>query len=175
MRTTLSVALILTASLALWAQDQVQPMDVKPGLWQVTKTTTTGGQVPAGLLEKLTPEQRAKLEERMAARSGQPGKAITYKSCVTQEQINKGFSFAEDRERNLCTSTVVSSTTSKEDLRLECTQNGMKLNGTAHLERIDSENVRARTEFVGTDGARSMNAGSTYTGKWLGSDCGTTK
>jgi hypothetical protein len=148
-------------------------MDVKPGQWEVTMTTTMGGQVPAGLMQKLTPEQRAKFEERMAARSSEPNKPITYKSCVTQEQINKGYSFAEDR--NLCTSTVLSSSRSKEDLRLECTQNGMKLSGTAHLERIDSENVKAHIESAGTDGARTMNADSTYTGKWLGSDCGTTK
>jgi hypothetical protein len=173
MRTTLFVTLIFTSSLALWAADKVQPMDVKVGLWEVTKTTAISGQIPAGLLEKLTPEQRAKLEERMNARSGQPGKPITYKTCVTQEQIDKGYSFAEDR--NLCTSTVVSSTRSKEELRLQCTQNGMKLDGKAHLEAIDSENVKAQTEFTGTDGARNINSNSNFTAKWISPDCGTTK
>ena len=175
MRPTLLVTLIFTSFVVLWAADRVQPMDVKVGLWEVTKTTATSGQIPAGLLGKLTPEQRARLEERMNARSAQSQKPITYKTCVTQEQINKGFSFAEDRDRNLCTSTVVSSTTSQEQMRLECTQNGMKLNGTAHFEAIDSENVKAKTEFAGTDGARDMNADSTYTAKWISSDCGTTK
>lgn len=104
MRPTLLVTLIFTSFVVLWAADRVQPMDVKAGLWEVTKTTATSGQIPAGLLGKLTPEQRARLEERMNARSVQSQKPITYKTCVTQEQINKGFSFAEDRDRNLCTS-----------------------------------------------------------------------
>jgi len=171
MRTTLFVTLIFTSSLALWADDKVQPMDVKAGLWEVTKTTAMSGQIPAGLADKLTPEQRARFEAQMNARSGQ-NKPITYKTCVTQEQINKGFSFADDR--NLCTSTVVSSTRSKEEVRLECAQNGMKLNGTAHLEAIDSENVKAHTEFASTGGDRTMNSNSTFSGKWIGADCGTT-
>jgi hypothetical protein len=148
-------------------------MDVKAGLWEVTKTTAMSGQIPAGLLEKLTPEQRAKLEERMNARSGQPGKPITYKACVTQEQIEKGYSFAEDPK--LCTSTVMSSTRSKEEVRLECMQNGMKLNGTAQLEALDSENVKAQMQFAGTGGDRTMNSNSTFTAKWLGPACGATK
>jgi len=172
-RTTLFVALTFTSFVGLWAQDKIQPMDVKPGLWQVTMTTTMAGQVPADLLQKLTPEQRAKFEERMAARSGEPNKPMTYKSCITQEQINKGYSFAEDRHS--CTSTVVSSSRSKEDVRLECSENGMKLNGTVHLERIDSEDVKAQLESVGTDGERTIHSNATLAGKWLGSDCGTTK
>jgi len=40
------------------------------------------------------------------------------------------------------------------------------------MARKPTENVRARTEFVGTDGARNMKADSTYTGKRLGADCG---
>jgi hypothetical protein len=175
MRTTLFVTLVFASSLALWAQDKVQPvqpMDVKAGLWEVTKTTATSGQIPAALLGKLTPEQRAKFEERMNARSGQSAKPITYKSCVTQDKINKGFSFAEDR--NSCTSTVISSTKSKEEVKLECAQNGMKFNGTAHLEAIDSENVKAKMEVAGTDGDRTMNSNSTFTAKWISADCGTT-
>ncbi|MGA9964087.1 MAG: DUF3617 domain-containing protein [Terriglobales bacterium] len=175
MQSKFVIVLIVASPLALWAADKVQPMDVKVGLWEVTETTASSGQmpVPASLLEKLTPEQRARIEERMNARSGQPKKPITYKTCVTQEQIDKGYSFAEDPK--MCTSTVVSSTTSKEEVRLECMENGMKLNGKAQLEAIDSEHVKAQTQFVGSGGDRMMNSTSTFSAKWLGPSCGDTK
>jgi hypothetical protein len=175
MRTTLFVILIFTSSLALSAEDKLQPLDVKVGLWEVTETSTTSGQlpVPAGLLEKSTPEQRARIEERMNARSSQPKKPVTYKTCLTQEQIDKGYSFAEDPK--LCTSTIAYSTRSKEEVRLECMRNGMKLNGKAQLEAIDSEHVKAQRQFVGTGGDHMMNSASTFSAKWLGPSCGATK
>jgi hypothetical protein len=50
---------------------QVQPLNIKPGLWETTMTIRTAGQLPmaAELLNKLTPEQRAEFEARMQARS----------------------------------------------------------------------------------------------------------
>jgi hypothetical protein len=111
------VVLMVTAS-ALWAADKYQPLDVKTGLWEVSTTISTGGQlpIPADLLEKLTPEQRARFEERMNAKSLQPAKPIVSKNCLTQEQLDKGDSFTENRKS--CTHTIVSSTRSKAEVRL---------------------------------------------------------
>lgn len=52
-----------------------EPLNVKTGLWQVTEISTTSGvpPLPAGMqarLDKMTPEQRAKLEAAMKGRSG---------------------------------------------------------------------------------------------------------
>ena len=87
MRSKLVVVLIITASAGLWAADRYQPLDVKTGLWEVTTTVSTSGQmpIPPDLLAKLTPEQRAKFEQQMSGRSLQPAKT----DCV-QTLFNAG-------------------------------------------------------------------------------------
>lgn len=44
-----------------------QPLNIKTGLWETTSTLKMSGDmpIPAGMLDKLTPEQRARLDERM--------------------------------------------------------------------------------------------------------------
>ena len=46
MRTKLVVVLIITASAGLWATDKYEPLNVKTGLWEVTTTVSTTGQMP---------------------------------------------------------------------------------------------------------------------------------
>jgi hypothetical protein len=174
MQTKVVVVLMVTAS-ALWAADKYQPLDVKTGLWEVTTTISTSGQmpIPADLLEKLTPEQRARFEERMNAKSLQPAKPIVSRNCLTQEQLDKGDSFTENRKS--CTHTIVSSTRSKAEVRLQCEEKDMKFDVKLQFEAIDSENVRGQTQSIATGGDHSMNANSTFTAKWISPNCGTTK
>src|SRR5580692_4017130 len=175
MRSKLVVVLIITASAGLWAADKYQPLDVKTGLWEVTTTVSTSGQmpIPPDLLAKLTPEQRAKFEQQMSGRSLQPAKPIVSKHCLTQEQLDKGDSFAENRKS--CQHTVVSSTRSKAEVRLQCEEKDMKFDVKLQFEAIDSENVRGQTQSIATGGDHSMNANSTFTAKWISPNCGTTK
>jgi hypothetical protein len=175
MRTKLVVVLIITASAGLWAADKYQPLDVKTGLWEVTTTVSTSGQmpIPPDLMAKLTPEQRAKFEQQMSGRSLQPAKPIVSKHCLTQEQLDKGDSFAEDRKS--CQHTVVSSTRSKAEVRMDCEENDMKVEAKVQFEAVDSENVKGQTQTTATGGNRTMNSNSTFTAKWLGPACGATK
>jgi len=171
----LSIALVSLSSVAISAADKIQPLNIKVGLWEVTPIVTATEQmpIPSSLLEKLTPEQRARVEERMNARSSQPAKANTYKHCLTQEELDKGASFGE--RPKACAPTIVSSTSSKIDLRLACVENGVKWEAKAHFEAIDSEKVRGRIESSATGGDHTMNSDSTFTAKWIGPVCGTTK
>jgi hypothetical protein len=59
------LGIVLLLSLTVMAADKIQPLNVKLGLWETTHTTTTSGQmpIPPEMLAKLTPEQRAKMEE----------------------------------------------------------------------------------------------------------------
>src|SRR5580704_9532207 len=169
MRSKRVVVLIITAAAGLWAADKYQPLDVKTGLWEVTTTVSTSGQmpIPPDLLAKLTPEQRAKFEQQMSGRSLQPAKPIVSKHCLTQEQLDKGASFGEDRKS--CQHTVVSSTRSKAEVRMNCEENDMK------VEAVDSENVKGQTQTTATGSNRTMNSNSTFTAKWLGPACDATK
>ena len=175
MRTILFVAVVFASSVTLWAADNYQPLDVKTGLWEVTTVTNLSGQmpIPTDLLEKLTPEQRARFEERMNAKSMQPAKPIVSKNCLTQEQLDKGNSFTENRKS--CNPTVVSSTKSKVEVRLECVENDVKVNAKVQFEAIDSENVKGQTLSTATGGDHTMNSSSTFIAKWISPNCGTTK
>jgi len=175
MPTKLLIALILTSSVVLCAADKYQPLDVKTGLWEVITTVSTSGQMPisSDLLEQMTPEQRARLEQRMNGKSLQPSKPIVSKHCLTQEQLDKGASFADDRKS--CQHTLVSSTRSKTEVRMNCVENDMKFEATLQFEAVDSENVKGQTQSTATGNGRTMNSTSTLTAKWLGPACGTTK
>jgi hypothetical protein len=107
MRVKLMVGLILMFAVAIWATDKLQPLNVKLGLWEVTKTITTNGQlsVPPEMLSRLTPEQRARLEERMKAQSADKTTTLTYKSCLTKEKLERAEGFGEDKEN--CSRTII--------------------------------------------------------------------
>src|SRR5580704_8174118 len=175
MQTKRFIALILASASTLWAADKYQPLEVKTGLWEVTTVTTLSGQmpIPADLLEKLTPEQRARFQERMNAKSIQPAKPIVSRNCLTKEQLDKGDSFTEDRKS--CTHTVVSSTRSKVEVRLQCAENDMKFDAKLQFEAVDSENVKGQTLSTATAGDHTMNSSSTFIAKWISPNCGTTK
>lgn len=175
MQKMIPFSLVFLLAPVLLAGGNVQPLKVKPGLWLTTITSTTSGQppIPPGTLDKLTPEQRAKLEAAMKARASQGPQTRSYKKCVTQDDLNKD-PFAEDKKS--CTRTVLSSTGSKMDVHEVCTETGgVKTDLTVHIEALDSENVKGSVHLNATGGGRTMIGDSNITAKWLGPACGGTK
>jgi len=168
-RTSLSLAAALFCVTA-WAAD-VTPMNVKTGQWESTLTTETAGQlpVPQEMLDKLTPEQRAKMEAMMKARNGQGGRTSTYKSCVTKEDLQKPF--GTDEQRKSCKETFVTSSSTRQEIHMECEMGGGKQVGTLKVEALDSGNVKGSMQMVASNGGRSMNVNSTFSSKWVGPVC----
>ena len=81
-------------------------LDVKPGAWDMSITTLTRGSlIPPNLLAKMPPEQRAKFEQSMQARSGKP---MTHnsKECVTQEDLDQDRMLKEPQEDGELQSTT---------------------------------------------------------------------
>src|SRR6266568_18776 len=68
---------------------KIQPLNVKPGLWETTATYKTSGAppIPPETLAKLTPQQQARLEERMKANSAGSSNTntVTDKHYVTKQ------------------------------------------------------------------------------------------
>ena len=97
----LSLALFGAATVVLAAQ-KIEPLNVKLGLWEMNTTTKSGGEMPISpeLLNKLTPEQRAKLEESMKAHSGAHETTNTYKTCLTKEKMS--FDKEEGGQKSTC-------------------------------------------------------------------------
>src|SRR5947209_10843389 len=145
------LVLVLLSSGAVWAADKVQPLNVKTGLWETTRTTNTSGQmpIPPELMARLTPEQRAKMEDRMKANSAEKSRTDTSKSCLTKEKLEKAPFSDEQKE---CTRTIVSSTSSQAEVKFECDMQGMKANGTVHVEALNPESVKGSAQATMTGG-----------------------
>jgi len=158
-----------------WAADAVQ-LDVKLGQWESTSTTERTGAppIPAEVLARLTPEQRAKIEERAKAGAQQGPKTTTRKHCVKKEDLDKAMAFGNDEKVN-CHRTVVASSSTKLEFRMECGAGTMKSNGDVHIEAVSSEHVKGSIQMTIGDGTRSMKMNSTFDSKWLGPVCEASK
>jgi hypothetical protein len=159
--------------LVVWAVDPV-PMDVKLGLWETTMTNQMdiASLVPPEELSKMTPEQRAKMEAAMSGRGG--AQMNTSKHCITKETLNEAFSNIGrgNSKATNCTQTVVSSTSSKRVIHMDCTSATMKTSSEIQVEAIDRENTKESIVTTAAGGSRNGNLKIDLTSKWLGPDCG---
>ena len=168
---------VLLYALTSWGADELKPLDVKPGLWETTVTSQTSGMppIPPEALARLTPEQRARMEAVLKQREAQGPKTNTTKSCATKDQIDNMFSSFNDNVRQNCKSTVIRSSSTEEDLRLDCSQNNTQVTMNVHVQAINSENVKGTVQMNASGGDNKMNTQTSLTAKWLGSDCGDLK
>ena len=169
------VGLLLATSGSVWAADKPQPLNVKPGLWETTMTTTTSGEmpIPAELLSKLTPEQRARMLEKMKANSGGKTRTFTDKACVTKKQLEDGFEFGH--EQGKCARTVVNSSGSVIDVQVACADEGMNTTGTVHFEALSPESIKGSSQMNANGGGHAMSFHIIYTAKWIGPVCSKTE
>jgi uncharacterized protein DUF3617 len=167
-KTTVWIGIVLLFSSAAMAAEEV-PLNVKPGLWETTLNTDRTGSmpIPPEALARLSPEQRARLEEKMKANQGP--KTTTQKTCVTKEDLNKPFSFGSDEKA--CHRTVISASGSKQEFRVECTAGAMKGNGTFQVEALNSESAKGTIQMTIGESGKTMNVKSTFTSKWIGPAC----
>ena len=175
MRATTLVRLMFLLPIASYAGDKIQPLNVKTGLWETTMTTRMSGEIPlpAELMSKLTPEQRAAMAARMKANSGEKTSTSTSKSCLTKEQLEKGLAFEQkDKE---CTQTVVTSNGNKMEMRLECDIETVKMSGIIHVEALSPESMTGSGQTTATGGGHTMNGNIRFSAKWLGPACGSVK
>lgn len=150
-----------------------QPLNIKTGLWQSNRTWTTSGQmpIPAGMLDRLTPEQRARFEERMKANPSAKTHTADDKQCVTKEDLQKPPRFTESAD---CTWTLLESSDTRARGNATCEVEGLKMTGTGDFQAPDQEHMKATVHLTSTGGGRSMTTDAAITSKWLGSNCGNT-
>lgn len=183
----LNVALAAIAVFAAGAQNQGQPkqmrataqsgvkveqLNIKPGLWETSISSNTAGEmpIPAEMLNRLTSEQRARMEERMKANSAAHGHSTTHKKCVTKEDLqNRKLDFAGDKE---CTPTVTASTSTMAKGKLSCQTEGMQGTAVFEMEAPDPEHYKGSSHGTLNANGHTMNIDTTFSGKWLGSSCG---
>jgi Protein of unknown function (DUF3617) len=172
---------VMMFPVAIWAQEI--KMDVKAGLWENTTVTEISGlQMPANM-PQMTPEQmaqmppaaRARVEAMMKGGAGAP-RTSTNKACVTAEQLSRPLLDNGDKS---CTYKLTGSSSSSQNIHVECVKGNTNTSGDVALNRIDSEHVKGEV-LMKTSGdsstkgsiGQNMTIKLSFSNKWLGADCG---
>lgn len=156
MHKTLAIpAICLAVSLAFAAAEDIQPLKVKTGLWDMNQTTTWTG---------LPPQFAAMMKS---------GQTIHYKSCVKpKDLITNPWA---DGSGEKCSWKVLNSTgTDMEVQSMSCDLGknfGMTAATHGKIHVIDSENGTGTFDITLTGNGQTMNGHASYTGKWSGPTC----
>jgi len=143
MRKTIWMGTIFLGAMFVFAANNLRPLDVKTGLWQVTMTTTIQGM-------------------------GAP-QTHTYESCVTSKNLNE-YPFADPD--NNCHYTVQSSTGSHMDVTGTCQpKEGGKADFKIQLDVTDSEDVKGTGQLNLTGPEGALHGDYTGKGKWIKASC----
>ena len=135
-------AIVLSPAVLLMAAD-LQPLNVKPGLWQVTMTSTIQG-LPAP-------------------------STTTYKSCVKKEDLTK-YPFTDPDDK--CTWTVGNSTSDKMNAKGTCMPPGAgKVDFNIQLNALNTESVNGTGQLSMNGPSGAMNGTYAATAKWIGAAC----
>jgi hypothetical protein len=145
MRKMVLLGAVFASATILLADSGVQPLNVKPGLWEVTMNIAMAGM-------------------------GAPPHTNTYRSCLKKEDLNK-YPFSDPDNR--CTYTVLSSTGTTMEARGTCApgSEGAKIDFKLRLDAIDTENVKGTGQMTMSVGGTTMNGSYTATSKWLSGTC----
>ncbi|MBZ5610838.1 MAG: DUF3617 domain-containing protein [Acidobacteriia bacterium] len=162
------IGLSVLSCMAIWAAD-ITPLNVKLGQWETTSQSQIAGlpPIPQNVLDKMSPEQRERIESRFKA--NQAPRALVTKTCLRKEDVEKAATFGDDDKA--CTRTIVTASSTRQEMRIECTRPTGKQTGTIHVEASDSEHVKGVVHMTMLLGDRSMTVNSSFESKWLGSVC----
>jgi hypothetical protein len=144
MRKVILLSAMFLAGTILLADSNVQPLNVKPGLWEVTMNVTING--------SRAPQTR------------------TYKACWKKEDLNK-YPFI-DPEKN-CNYKVISSTGSTMEATGTCApgNEGAKIDFKMRVDAADTENVKGTGQMIISMGEGSTTGNYAVTAKWLSGSC----
>ncbi|MBZ5527753.1 MAG: DUF3617 domain-containing protein [Acidobacteriia bacterium] len=170
MRKLVVLGVFFSWVLVAMAGDEVKPLNIKPGLWQMTMTTAVSGRppIPADTLARMSPEQRARYEAAMKKMASGAPKTRTHNNCVTKEQLNKD-PFSD--EKKSCTRKVLKSTGSQMEIQEVCLGDGVRRDITIQIEALNSENVKGSSHVTSAGGGKAMNIDARFAGKWIGAAC----
>jgi hypothetical protein len=158
----LTIAAGLAAGSAL-----AEPLKVKPGLWEITTKVNHGDVVLPPNINQLTPEQRVKVEAKLAERNQQ---VLVKQSCLTQAQLDKGEAFMGGGHHQGCSNKAVSQTGKEWVTAMECTGK-ISGKGEIRIQAADPEHMTGTITMTTKNGATDNTTKSSLTSKWLGADC----
>jgi len=144
-------------------------LDVKPGLWEITSSHHITGipPMPKEWADKVTPEQRAAMEEAFRKESAKGPQVETQRECITQEDAEKPFDIGDKN----CTQTVERTTRTTQVVRLVCTGE-TKGSGELRVTTPTPETMNGTLDLQLGEGKNPMRVKSELKGRWLAADCG---
>ncbi len=139
----------LLSSAAVAGGGKYQPLNIKPGQWEVTESYSIAG-LPEG------------------------GRAhnVTYKNCISSKDLNSN-PFSDPDQK--CAWYVMNSSDSDMEVKAtECSidpRQGMKANVHLKLHVVDSEHVKGAGDWATSFNGQPVTGSATGSGRWLGAKC----
>ena len=153
------------ALFAAAAATAAEPLNAKPGAWEMTVTTSgTGNVIAPDTLAKMPAERRAMVEKMMAERGGKSNTSV-HTSCVKKEDLERDR-FAEGKDDSACTRKTVSRTATKVVVATSCAGTPPR-QGTFIFEAKNPETVVGTIDQETGNGKFHVDV----SGKWLGASC----
>ena len=164
------IAMSVAAALALSMSAHAEPLNVKTGLWETTMTTDTRGMppLPKELLDRLSPEQRKKMEADLRAEQAKGPDTNTDRECITQKDLERPFEPSNTKE---CKNTVVKATKTEQEIRLVCT-GGMPGSGTFKITAANPQSLTGSLDLKLGQDPQAMTIKGQFKARWIGPDCG---
>lgn len=171
----LACALCMLVMLPASADQAKVKLDAATGLWEVTTHPQMSGtlKIPEEQLQKLSPEQRARIEAALQSATANAKQEHVIQECLTPEQRAKGFDLGN--EGSACKTTVIRNTSTELEVRRECTTNNDLHTTTERFQMSGPRRVSGTVDATMAQGGEPMSMHMTIEGRWLSADCGDIK
>jgi len=165
-----AAACLLTGAVGLACA--AEPLNIKPGLWEMSTTTQmSGAMMPPDLLARMPPEQRARIEATLKQHGvGAGAHPNTTKTCVTKEDLLRGSVHAEKEQDKSCQYRVGTQTATHMETHFHCAGNPPR-DGEMKMEAVSPEEFKGAIQMTTPNGKVNV----TLNGHWLGAACGKDK
>jgi hypothetical protein len=165
-------AILLAGTLVILAGPAAaQTLDVKTGLWETTRNVESRG-VPPLEEGRMTPEQKARVEEMIKSREAEGPRTHASKECLTQEELERAPFAGFEGEAQTCVDSVFEHTASHWRGKSVCTLGARKREIEIDVSALSPEHVKGTVRSKLSGGGRVMTSQGTFTGRWLAADCG---
>lgn len=139
-RTSIAAA-ALAVALPLLAAERLA---VKTGLWESNVTTEVSDvKLPKEQIDRLTPEQRVRLEQVMKQMGIGAPVTNTGSSCITEKDLDgNAFRDAFDQATEDCEYQQLSATSTRQEWTFRCPVEGGEASGRMRIDAVDDGTVR---------------------------------
>jgi hypothetical protein len=166
--TILTLPLVL---LALCITAQAESLNVKTGLWETTTTSVKQGARRPTNLDKLTPEQLAKVEQKLDSQIKKETRTV--QSCLNEAQIKSGEAFIGRSHQAFCTYTFLTQTPDDLVANLKCA-GANAMTGRVEMHTADPEHMSGIVHMTyGAEDELQLLNRNIISAHWIKSDCGT--